>query len=85
MTSRPGNPAVVRDPGRILAAMRDAGVDRIDYLMVTHFHRDHIGGIPELAQPVYDLICPVDIVGAVDLYLVAHHGNTGATTKYGIR
>jgi hypothetical protein len=32
--------------------MRDAGVQRIDYLLVSHFHRDHIGGIPELAQLV---------------------------------
>ncbi|MEO6515758.1 MAG: MBL fold metallo-hydrolase [Steroidobacteraceae bacterium] len=50
--SRPGDPASARDPGRIVAAMRDAGVTRIDYLLVTHFHRDHIGGIPELAQLV---------------------------------
>jgi beta-lactamase superfamily II metal-dependent hydrolase len=41
-----------RDPERILAAMRDAGVSKIDILLVTHFHRDHIGGIPELAQRV---------------------------------
>ena len=47
-----GDAARARDPLRILAAMRDAGVERIDYLMVTHFHRDHIGGIPELAQLV---------------------------------
>lgn len=51
-TSVPGDPAKARDPNRILAAMRDAGVTRIDYLMVTHFHRDHIGGIPEIAQLV---------------------------------
>lgn len=44
--------AKARDPGRIVAAMRAAGVDHIDYLLVTHFHRDHIGGIPELAQLV---------------------------------
>lgn len=50
--SRPGDPAKARDPGRVVAAMRDAGVTRIDYLLVTHFHRDHIGGIPELAQLV---------------------------------
>ena len=50
--SRPGDPARARDPARIVAAMRDAGVERIDYLLVTHFHRDHIGGIPELAQLV---------------------------------
>jgi competence protein ComEC len=52
MSSVPGNPVNARDPGRIVAAMRDAGVERIDYLMATHFHRDHIGGIPELAQLV---------------------------------
>jgi competence protein ComEC len=50
--SRPGDPASARDHGRIVAAMRDAGVSRIDYLLVTHFHRDHIGGIPELAKLV---------------------------------
>src|SRR5262245_49490190 len=27
-----------RDPDRIVGAMRDAGIDRIDYLLVTHFH-----------------------------------------------
>jgi competence protein ComEC len=52
MNSIPGDPTQARDPNRILAAMRDAGVDRIDYLMITHFHRDHIGGIPELTQLV---------------------------------
>jgi competence protein ComEC len=199
--SGPGDPTTARDPGRIIAAMRDAGVERIDYLLVTHFHRDHIGGIPELVQlapvgtfidhgsayppvdratqglvdpldaaaydaylavrararhlepqpgdrlplkgvdativsadrriqeplpgasgrnascapsplassypgdentrstgfviafgkfrfldvgdlndrPLYDLICPIDRVGAVDVYLAAHHGNTGAS------
>jgi len=46
------DPAMARDPGRILAAMRDAGVERIDFLVATHFHRDHIGGIPELARLV---------------------------------
>jgi beta-lactamase superfamily II metal-dependent hydrolase len=39
-----------RDPDRIIAAARDAGIDRIDYLLVTHFHGDHIGGIPELVE-----------------------------------
>src|SRR6185369_7159451 len=50
--STPSEAAKARDPGRIVAALRDAGRDRIDYLLVTHFHRDHIGGIPELAQLV---------------------------------
>jgi len=52
ITSVPGEAARARDPGRIRATMREAGVERIDYLMVTHFHRDHIGGVPELAQLV---------------------------------
>jgi competence protein ComEC len=52
LEGRPGDPAKARDPRRIVAAMRDAGVSRVDYLLVTHFHRDHIGGIPELSQLV---------------------------------
>ena len=38
-----------RDAGRIVAAARDAGIARIDYLLITHFHSDHDGGVPELA------------------------------------
>lgn len=54
INSVPGEVAAseARDAGRILAAMRDAGVGRIDYLLVTHFHRDHMGGITDLAQLV---------------------------------
>ncbi len=32
-----------------MAAARAAGVRRIDYLLITHFHADHDGGIVELA------------------------------------
>jgi competence protein ComEC len=46
----PGDPAKARDANRIAAAARDAGIARIDYLLVTHFHADHDGGVPELAQ-----------------------------------
>ena len=48
--SKPGEPSVARDAQRILAAARDAGVKRIDYLLITHFHGDHDGGVTELAQ-----------------------------------
>jgi len=48
--SLPGDPARARDAQRILAAARDAGVTRIDYLLITHFHADHDGGVVELSQ-----------------------------------
>lgn len=38
-----------RDADRIAAAAKQAGVSRIDYLVVTHYHRDHVGGVPELS------------------------------------
>ncbi len=41
-----------RDPDRIMAAVRDAGVSRIDYLVITHFHEDHDGGAAELARRI---------------------------------
>ena len=42
--------AGTRDPDRIVEAARAAGVTRIDYLVVTHYHGDHIGGYLELAS-----------------------------------
>lgn len=36
------------DAGRIAAAAKDAGVTKIDFLLFTHYHADHIGGLPEL-------------------------------------
>ncbi len=41
-----------RDPKRILAAARDAGVTRIDHLLVTHFHPDHEGGAASLSAKI---------------------------------
>ena len=48
--SRPGDAVSPRDPVRIAAVARQAGLSRIDYLLVTHFHGDHFGGVMELAQ-----------------------------------
>jgi competence protein ComEC len=42
-----------RDPDRIEAVARDeAGLDRIDYLLTSHFHGDHVGGLAELARRI---------------------------------
>ena len=41
-----------RDPDRIMAAMRDAHVTSIDYLLITHMHEDHNGGAAELSRRV---------------------------------
>jgi competence protein ComEC len=46
-----GNPGG-RDTDRIMAAIADAGVTQIDYLVSTHYHVDHIGGLQELAKRI---------------------------------
>jgi beta-lactamase superfamily II metal-dependent hydrolase len=46
----PGEAHAARDANRIVAAARDAGISRIDYLLITHFHIDHDGGVTELSQ-----------------------------------
>jgi beta-lactamase superfamily II metal-dependent hydrolase len=44
--------AAPRDAGRIIAAMKDAGLQQIDHLIITHWHGDHFGGLAELASHV---------------------------------
>ena len=49
-TGWPGNDG--RDAGRIQAAMHDAGIARIDHVLITHFHTDHVGGVAELVKRI---------------------------------
>jgi competence protein ComEC len=44
--------AAVRDAERILAAAKDAGLTRIDNLIITHWHGDHYGGLAEVAKRI---------------------------------
>ena len=44
-----GNPGA-RDAGRIFKTAQIAGLKKIDYFILTHFHLDHFGGIPDLAK-----------------------------------
>ncbi len=46
-----GNPGG-RDTDRLMDAIKDAGVTKIDYLISTHYHVDHIGGLQELAKRI---------------------------------
>jgi beta-lactamase superfamily II metal-dependent hydrolase len=48
----PPGATVGRDAQRILDTIKQAGLDHIDYLLVTHFHSDHAGGVPELATRI---------------------------------
>ena len=44
-----GGAAAARDADRIMAAITDAGLSRIDHLVTTHYHGDHLGAMGELA------------------------------------
>jgi beta-lactamase superfamily II metal-dependent hydrolase len=49
-TGWPGNN--FRDADRILTAAKSAGLSRIDYVLITHYHDDHVGGVPQLVQRI---------------------------------
>ena len=53
-----GGAAAARDAERIATAAKDAGLTKIDHLIVTHYHGDHIGGLSELAKriPIMEFI-----------------------------
>ena len=41
-----------RDANRIAAVAKKAGLSKIDYVMITHYHRDHVGGVEQLAATI---------------------------------
>jgi beta-lactamase superfamily II metal-dependent hydrolase len=57
----PGGPTVPPAPTsaqRIVAAAKAAGLTRIDHLLISHYHIDHIGGLNDLVKliPIGELI-----------------------------
>jgi competence protein ComEC len=57
-----------RDAKRIMVAIQKAGLKKIDILLTTHFHSDHIGAMPALAKMI-----------PIDLYL--DHGESVEMTR----
>lgn len=41
-----------RDPKRLYAATQQAGLKKIDYLVISHFHADHVGGLAEFSKMI---------------------------------
>ncbi len=41
-----------RDADRIVRAAKDAGIKKIDFVLITHYHDDHVGGAPQLAAKI---------------------------------
>lgn len=44
-----------RDAKRIVAAANQAGLEKIDHLVISHYHGDHVGGLPALSK-----LIPID-------------------------
>lgn len=71
-----------RDPARIAHVARDiAGLTQIDHCIITHWHRDHVGGISQLSKliPVkhfYDHGLPTTIAADVQPEMVEAYRQT---------
>ena len=61
-----------RDAQRIVAAVRAAGLKRIDYLLTTHFHADHDGGV-------------TDVMAQIPIETFIDHDNVLPEAEQGVR
>jgi competence protein ComEC len=59
-----------RDADRIAAAAKRAHIKKIDYVLITHYHADHVGGVPQL-------------VAKLPVGTFIDHGENRETTKGG--
>lgn len=41
-----------RDADRIVAAAKKAGIGKLDFVLLTHYHEDHAGGVPQLVARI---------------------------------
>ncbi len=64
-----------RDADRIVAVARQAGLSRINYVVITHYHDDHVGGLAQLAAKI-----PIDTV--VDHGPNRETGNAGTEKNW---
>lgn len=82
-----GGTAAARDAGRIMDAVKEAGLRQIDNLIVTHWHGDHYGGLAELASRIpirhfYDHGPNVQPAEAVDTFLQETYPNLYANATH---
>jgi competence protein ComEC len=82
-----GGAAAPRDAGRIMAAVKDAGLQQIDHLITTHWHGDHFGGMEEFASHItvkefIDHGPSVESVQAVDDFLQKTYPRLYAKAKH---
>jgi competence protein ComEC len=63
-----GYPTDDRDPKRIAAAAKQLGLQKIDHVLISHFHADHEGGLNALSKmiPIDHFYDHGDVVDEVD-------------------